>query len=311
MTPFISVIIPVYNDPRGLADTVGSLLRQDYPAERYEVVVVDNASEDDTPRVAESFAAAQPSRVRTLSEREIRSSYAARNRGVRAARGEILCFLDADMTAPPTYLASLERRFAEGDVDYLGCPVTLSTGRNTLAETYDRVLGFQVERYLRDAHFAPTCCLAVRADVCARVGLFDATLASGGDWEFGVRVWEHGLRQACAGDIVLSHPARATLRALAAKRRRVARGHAVLESRFPARFPGLEASYRVRRRIRPPSPGRLLALARQRGIPLSAWRALGLSGIGLYLDLTGTCAFRRETRRLAGARRAREGRASW
>ena len=93
----ISVVVPVYNDEPGLRTTVECLVSQNYPRTDYEVLIVDNGSEDGTYALALQFQSKHPGLVFTLREDRIRGSYAARNLGIGEASGQILCFLDADV----------------------------------------------------------------------------------------------------------------------------------------------------------------------------------------------------------------------
>lgn len=86
--PLVSVIIPVYNGERFLAEAIESVLAQTY--QNYEVIVVDDGSTDNSPEIARSY----PS-VRFIKQ-EHAGTAAARNRGVMLAAGEYLAFLDAD-----------------------------------------------------------------------------------------------------------------------------------------------------------------------------------------------------------------------
>lgn len=88
-SPRVSVVIPVYNGERFLAAAVESALQQTYG--HMEVVVVDDGSSDATPEVLASFG----SRLRAIRQ-ENRGVAAARNRGMAAATGELVAFLDAD-----------------------------------------------------------------------------------------------------------------------------------------------------------------------------------------------------------------------
>jgi glycosyltransferase involved in cell wall biosynthesis len=98
MQPGISVIIPVYNGRKYLHEAISSALRQE-PAPR-EVVVVDDASSDQSDTVAAEFGAA----VRVIKQ-EHRGAGAARNNGVRNSTCELLAFLDCDDYWAPTKLA--------------------------------------------------------------------------------------------------------------------------------------------------------------------------------------------------------------
>ena len=92
----ISVIIPVFNDPVRITKALDALISQTYPRDYYEVIITDNGSTDSTPKVIREYVTEYPNMVQMLEEKNIRSSYAARNKGIDAARGEILAFTDSD-----------------------------------------------------------------------------------------------------------------------------------------------------------------------------------------------------------------------
>src|ERR1044072_31217 len=87
---FVSVIVPVWNDAARLDACLRALDMQTYPCELYEIVVVDNDSDEAVGPVVESHG-----RARLVHEARP-GSYAARNTGLAHARGEILAFTDAD-----------------------------------------------------------------------------------------------------------------------------------------------------------------------------------------------------------------------
>ncbi|MBO1348747.1 MAG: glycosyltransferase family 2 protein [Hormoscilla sp. GUM202] len=86
----VSVIIPVYNDAEPLRTCLECLENQTYPKESYEVIVVDNASQSDTASVVNEFSQAM------ITYEKKPGSYAARNKGISVAKGEIIAFTDAD-----------------------------------------------------------------------------------------------------------------------------------------------------------------------------------------------------------------------
>lgn len=231
----VSVIIPVYNDPDGVRMTLNSLLAQSYPAGNYEVLVVDNGSTDETREVIRRFEATYD-HVHLFVEEETQGSYAARNEGIRNATGDVLAFLDADVTVDHDWLERGVEHFS-GDVEYLACDVELySMGRETLAGKYNEHYGFPVERYFEESHFGPTCGLFVRASIFDDVGLFDEKLISGGDGEFGSRVHRAGKEQRFADDLTVYHPTRSSLRSLVDKQVRVGRGFYQRNRRYPDRY---------------------------------------------------------------------------
>lgn len=97
--PAVSVIIPAYNEQTFLGRCLDSLARQSYPADRIEVVVLDNGSTDATPEIARS-------RGVRLEIDPVSRVGGLRNRGAALATGEVLAFLDADCVAPPDWIAS-------------------------------------------------------------------------------------------------------------------------------------------------------------------------------------------------------------
>lgn len=101
--PQISVIVPAYNCEAALEECLGALLAQDYPADQYEVIAVDNNSTDASADIIRLH-----SRVRLLREPK-QGAYAARNRGLREAKGEILAFTDSDCVPRPDWLSRIDR----------------------------------------------------------------------------------------------------------------------------------------------------------------------------------------------------------
>lgn len=256
-TPTLSVVIPVYNDPAGIRTTLESLTAQTYPAEAYEILVVDNGSEDDTREVVGEYCDRYPDLVTLLVEDEIQSSYAARNRGIEHAGGSLVSFVDADMSVESTWAESVVASHGEHEWDYMGCDIAVyADGDRSLAVLFERHFsGFPVKRYLEEQHFTVTACLTVRREVFEEVGRFDARVVSSGDVEFGKRVHAAGFDQHFEVDVTMYHPARATLRELLSKNVRIGRGRAQLACHRPERFE--TRSFLNVRRYLPPHPVRI------------------------------------------------------
>lgn len=222
---FVSIIIPVYNDPHGIHTTLNSLVGQ--TANDYEILPIDNGSVDRTNDVIDEIATNHSDLIHPYEETDIQSSYATRNTGIEHASGDVLLFLDADMGVPETWIEGMASALESNDYDYLGCNVqVVADDQPTFWERYEQSFSFPVETYLEDKHFAPTCALAVRREVFDDVGLFDHRLESGGDKEFGQRVHRAGFEHGYAGDVTAYHPARDSFEALRSKALRIGRGRA-------------------------------------------------------------------------------------
>lgn len=114
--PFVSVVIPVRNDARRLAICLASLKQQDYPPGRFEVIVVDNGSTDNSRLIAEEAGA------KVLCFPDLRVG-ALRNRGVSEAQGEILAFVDSDHEVPRGWLqCGTGELSADCEIDMIGSP---------------------------------------------------------------------------------------------------------------------------------------------------------------------------------------------
>ena len=90
-SPFVTVVIPVYNREGKVGSAIKSVLNQSY--DDFELIVVDDASRDDSVKVVKSF---DDSRLRTVVHSENKGGSAARNSGIDAAKGEWVAFLDSD-----------------------------------------------------------------------------------------------------------------------------------------------------------------------------------------------------------------------
>ncbi len=152
-----------------------------------------------------------------------------------------MAFLDADETVDDDWLETALQAMNEQDADYLGCNVKLTLPEDTIVGRYNARTGFPVEQYLETEHYAPTCALLVRREVFEDVGRFDARLISGGDREFGERVYEAGYDQGYTADATVYHPARTSFESLAKKNFRVGRGFCQKQRYYPDRYgePGI------------------------------------------------------------------------
>jgi GT2 family glycosyltransferase len=112
--PLVSVVMPVRNGMPWLEHQLGALVAQQ-AAEEWEIVVADNGSDDGSQSCVQQWRARYP-RMRVVDAPERRGAAAARNAGVKAARGSLLAFCDADDVVRPGWLASLTTALAEADL---------------------------------------------------------------------------------------------------------------------------------------------------------------------------------------------------
>ncbi|MBW4517914.1 MAG: glycosyltransferase family 2 protein [Timaviella obliquedivisa GSE-PSE-MK23-08B] len=206
-TPFVSVIIPVFNDIDRLQRCLAALEQQTYSKLWYEVIVIDNGStEGNVAEVATAFE-----QVITTFESQT-GSYAARNRGLALAKGEVIAFTDADCIPATNWLENgvtvllntSNCGLVAGKIDiFFKNPAKL-----TLVERYENIMAFQQREHLEQYQYGSTANVFTFRQVIDRVGQFDATLKSNGDFEWGRRVAAHGYQQVYAENACVAHPAR-------------------------------------------------------------------------------------------------------
>ena len=95
----VSVVMPNYNKAKFLPRAIQSVLDQTYSP--VELVIVDDASTDESVSMADKYLAAYTDRIRLIKLDQHRGPAAARNEGIRASRGDVVCFLDSDDVYSP------------------------------------------------------------------------------------------------------------------------------------------------------------------------------------------------------------------
>lgn len=227
--PFASVIVPVRDGAERLADCLSALDGQWYPRDRREVIVVDNGSARPPTALVAAHEGAQ-----LVHEGEA-GSYQARNTGLRAARGDVVAFTDADCRPCPEWLAAgVACLAADPGVGAVAGRIRVTprdARRRRAVELYELRHAFPQATYAAVRHFGATANLFTRRAVIDDVGVFDAGLLSGGDREWGLRVHEAGYAVRYCPSAVVEHPARDTWAALYEKFLRVHGGDLELRRR--------------------------------------------------------------------------------
>lgn len=203
--PFISVIVPTYNRASELPYLFAALAAQWYPAERMELLVVDNSSSDGTEEVVARWARSLPFEVR-FHRKPNNGPAASRNDGAAAARGEILAFTDSDCVPLPGWLRSAADGFVHGAGMVLGpfYPV----GRE-----HEPLLVAQQSAQDRDKGCYPTANLFVRRADWKAVGGFNEKyglypwggLVAGEDTDLAWRIRRTGVAPLFRADAAVGH----------------------------------------------------------------------------------------------------------
>lgn len=192
--PFFSIVIPLYNKEKFIADTLKSILAQTFTD--YEVIVVDDVSTDGSRGVAEAFSGKFHSGFKVIAHQRNRGLSAARNTGIRNATSDRIAFIDADDAWKPDFLAKMHtliHEFPEAGIYASGYEEKYPDGK---ALSVHKNLDFAPgEMNVVPDFFAANAhqpifwygSAVVRREVFDAVGYFDETITYGEDTDFNIR----------------------------------------------------------------------------------------------------------------------------
>jgi len=220
--PFVSVVVPTLNSPERTKTCIEALLAQTYPKDRYEVIIIDNGSADQTPKIIRECP------VIFLEEDSVRSPYAARNKGIRYGRGEIIAMTDVNCTPVSTWLEEGVKSMKMEGADLVGGKVTfIFSPKRTLAECYDSVSNVKMKSSIEKRGVAKAGNLFVHRRVFENLGLFPDHLRSGGDVLWTEQATKAGFKLIYSPRANAFYPAR-TMFPLLKKSCRVGKGQMAL-----------------------------------------------------------------------------------
>jgi succinoglycan biosynthesis protein ExoA len=218
--PRVSVVLPIRNEADHIEACLERLLRQAYPRDRLEVVVVDGASDDGTREVVERVRANHPDADLRLLDNPQRTVPPALNIGIRAARGDVIVRMDGHAVPAPDYVAACVAALARSGAANVGGVVEAEGATPfgqavALATQHPLGAGDAKHRIGGAAGDVDTVPFgAFRRDVFEKVGLFDESLVRNQDYEFNVRIRAAGERVHFDPRIRFAYTPRGSVRAL-------------------------------------------------------------------------------------------------
>jgi GT2 family glycosyltransferase len=210
--PFVTIIVPTYNRRLLLADLFASLRAQSYPADQFEVVVVDNSSADGTQEFVQGEAAHAPFSLRYLRKQNDGPA-ASRNDGAAVANGSILGFIDSDCVAAPHWIEAAVKAFESG-----GENIAMVAGTLEPIDNLHAPVGFfrhDMPPIRTESPLYPTANIFYRKTVFDELGGFDVdfgafswrTPLGGEDTDLAWRLRAAGYSYHFAPDMLVEHQA--------------------------------------------------------------------------------------------------------
>lgn len=196
-----SVVVPAYNAGKTLGSCLSALSRQSADPASYEVIVVDDGSRDDTARIAKTYP------VRYVRQ-ENSGPAAARNRGAREARGDVVLFTDSDCVPAPDWIPEMTRPFEDPGV--AAVKGAYRTDQRSLAARFAQVEfeeRFDLLRRAPSIDMVDTYSAGYRLSVFRDAGGFDESfpVANNEDTELSYRLSREGRKMVFNPDAVVSH----------------------------------------------------------------------------------------------------------
>lgn len=250
---FVSIIIPHFNNNRRLEKTLEALSVQDYPRDKYEVIVVDNGSDRSPEELVKRFSCTLLNETTYLN-----SPYSARNRGIEKARGDIIVLLDS--TCVPYRANWLQEGMAmliNSGADIVSGNIVYEFGSEipATAELWDSIFGVNAKKAIEKNNYAPGGCLFIRRSLFDTLGMFEEGIRSGGDYALTNKAVRNGYKLIYCENVIVKYPAK-KIQTLRKKAIRVGRGQIGIwkgSGKFWLYF-----SKYFLKSLYPPNPGRII-----------------------------------------------------
>lgn len=217
MQQMVSIIIPCLHEEKFIGKVLDALLKQTYPKESLEILVVDGMSTDGTREIVAAYVLKYP--FIKLIDNPGRTAPKAMNIGIGLSRGEVIVRMDAHCSYPSNYVQVLVDELANQKADNVGAVIrTIPGNDSTIAQSI--AIGMSHPAGVGNSHFrtgtdalkevdtVPFGCY--RRDVFKRIGLFDETLTRNQDDEFNARLVQNGGKICLIGYLQIDYFARET-----------------------------------------------------------------------------------------------------
>ena len=217
----VSIVIPCRNEEKFIAKCLDSIIANDYPKDRLEILIVDGMSEDETRDIVEGYT--QQYRFIKLLDNPKKITPVAFNIGVQHAKGEIIMIMSAHSTYEENYISKCVKFLGEYNADNVGGILITVPGDDTLiaksivlslsnpfgvGNSHFRIGGVKEPKWSDTAAFG-----CYKREVFERIGLYNENLARSSDMDFNVRLKNAGGKILLVPDIVAYYHARPNFKA--------------------------------------------------------------------------------------------------
>lgn len=188
LMPFFSIVIPVFNKEKFVAKTIESVLSQTHAD--YEIIIVNDGSTDTSEAIIQTF---QDDRIHYFFKKN-EGVAVSRNFGIDKAKGDFICFLDADDYWYPTFLKTMNQYIEKlPKQKVFACAIAIETKHKSFVAQYsiERNSDFEVVDFFDGSQkecVLWTSSVAIHKSIFAKVGTFDTNIKKGEDTELWIRI---------------------------------------------------------------------------------------------------------------------------
>ena len=219
MNPFVSIVLPIYKEEKYIEKCILSIIGQDYPWEKMEVLLVDGMSPDRTREIISKYSARYPN-IRLLDNPQKIVPFAM-NKGIRESKGEVIVRLDGHCVYPSNYVSVLVKYLYELNADNVGgvwhtLPANDTAECRAIAIASSHPFGVGGSehkigsREIKQTDTVPFGCF--KREVFDRIGMFDEELVRNQDDEFNARIIKNGGKIFIIPDVEINYTSRDSMR---------------------------------------------------------------------------------------------------
>lgn len=139
--PFISVVVPIFNEEKYIKQSLSALIDQDYPSDSFELIIVDDGSTDLSPQICREFVEQNMGYLPKIRYVRIKHSglSVGRNTGIYLSKGTLIAFIDGDAVAERDWLRRLQEPFVDPNVGVVGGKIKILNSESNVARFLDVV----------------------------------------------------------------------------------------------------------------------------------------------------------------------------
>ena len=219
MNPFVSIVLPIYKEEKYIEKCILSIIGQDYPWEKMEVLLVDGMSPDRTREIISKYSARYHN-IRLLDNPQKIVPFAM-NKGIRESKGEVIVRLDGHCVYPSNYVSVLVKYLYELNADNVGgvwhtLPANDTAECRAIAIASSHPFGVGGSehkigsREIKQTDTVPFGCF--KREVFDRIGMFDEELVRNQDDEFNARIIKNGGKIFIIPDVEINYTSRDSMR---------------------------------------------------------------------------------------------------